>query len=68
MLMIQLSIEQQSFYLTPEFLLTNVMGEFKHELLSKIKTDKKSVFDIHNMRDKRYLTKIRILFNPLNKH
>ena len=47
---------------------SNTLGEFKGKLLAKIRPSKKSVFEVHDIRGLRCLTKLRVKFSPLNEH
>ena len=47
---------------------SNTLGEFQGKLLAKIRPSKKSVFEVHDIRGLRCLTKLRVKFSPLNEH
>ena len=47
---------------------SNTLGVFKGKLLAKIRPNKKSVFEVHDIRGVRCLTKLRVKFSPLNEH
>ena len=47
---------------------SNTLGEFKGKSLAKIRPSKKSVFEVHDIRGLRCLTKLRVKFSPLNEH